>query len=235
MDVNDLIRFIMDMMRDEDKKAAFDADPAGTLADCGLRGVTPRDVGDAETVMRDSGLAHPRGGGSTSGGHDNPVDAIRHVSTTYVVDKSVEVGSIHNELAVVDIDIDDRDVDIRDSNNGDTRVVAIQDNDTNTETTNNDVDVVNVDHSFNDNPAGPVDEPDSPDETESSDAEPSAAADPDTEPEPEPEPDSDPETEPDSDSDQDPVGHDPALSESHDEHVDYYAEDAADHAHAPVM
>jgi hypothetical protein len=224
MDLDRVIDFLMDLMRDDQKRSDFDSDPGKTLSDCGLGGITTHDVDDAEMVMRDSGLAHPRGEGSTSGGHHNPVDAIRHVSTSYVVDRSVHVGAIHEEFTVVDIDVDDRDVDIKDAYNGDTHVVAIQDNDTH----NTDVDVVNVDHSFNDNPARTVEEPDSPDGAEPSDSGPSAAAGPDTEP------DTEPATELEPDSDPDPVGHDPALSDPDHEHVDYYAEDAAD-AHAPVM
>src|SRR5262245_30998350 len=108
-----LVEFLMDLMRDEKTKAAFDANPDGTLADCGLQGVTPRDISDAEMVMRDSGLVHPRTGGSTAGGYDNsPVEAIRNVSTNYMIDQSVDVGDIHEEFTVVDIDVDDRDVDI---------------------------------------------------------------------------------------------------------------------------
>jgi hypothetical protein len=226
-----VIKFLMDMMRDDQKREAFNADPADTLAGCGLSDVTPRDISDAETVMRDSGLAQPRGGGPTSGGHENSIDAIRHVSTTYVIDqhRSVEIGDVHEEFTVVDIDVDDRD--ISDSNNGDEHVIAIQDNDT----INDNTGVVNIEDSFNDGSTRPVDESNSADETapgeSSDDSEPSTDAE--LEPESEPEPISEPEP-----ADDNPVlseDDDPVLSGS-DGHVDYDdAEDAANHADAPVM
>jgi hypothetical protein len=265
--IEQVIKFLMDLMRDDQHKAAFNADPAGTLAERGLGEVTPRDIDDAVTVMGDSGLAHaredatplmgdsgpahPRGGGSAAEGHENSIDAIRHVSTTYVIDqhRSVEIGDIHEEFTIVDIDVDDRDV--SDSYNGDEHIIAIQDNDTVNNDT--DVDVVNVEDSFNDESTPPVEEPNSSDEIEPNeslpDAEPSVEPEPvaapsaeqSEEPDPVAEPSSgaDPEPVPEPSAEPDPVAepveHDPVLSGS-DAHVDY---DDADgemlHADAPVM
>jgi hypothetical protein len=261
--IEQVIKFLMDLMRDDQHKAAFSANPTGTLGERGLSEVTPRDIDDAVTVMGDRGLAHPhedampfmedsglahsRGDGSRAEGHDNSVDAIRHVSTTYVVDqhRSVEIGDVHEEFTIVDIDVDDRDV--SDSYNGDEHVIAIQDNDTVNNDT--DVDVVNVEDSLNDESTPPVEGSNPSDETVPStslpSAEPSAQPEPVAEPSAEsapvaelpsaadPEPEPEPSAEPDPIAE--PVEHDPVLSAS-DAHVDY---DDADgdmlHADAPVM
>ncbi|MPZ82526.1 MAG: hypothetical protein GEV28_19830 [Actinophytocola sp.] len=139
-----LIDFLMSLMRDEKTRMDFERDPDGLLADKGLESVTAADVRDAQLMMSDSGSAHPRHGGSSSGGHNDPVQEIRHTTTTFEIDQSqhTEVGDVNQQFTI--FDIDDRDTTVIDSFNSDndTEVIAIQDNDT--------TEVINVEDSFND-------------------------------------------------------------------------------------
>lgn len=138
-----LIDFLMSLMRDEQTRMDFERDPDGVLAGKGLESVTADDVRDAQLMMTDSGSAHPRPGGSGSGGHHDPVQEIRHTTTTFEIDQSqhTQVGDVHQQFTI--FDIDDRDTTVVDSFNSDndTDVVAIQDNDT--------TEVINVEDSFN--------------------------------------------------------------------------------------
>lgn len=144
-----LIDFLMSLMRDEKTQLDFERDPDGVLADKELAGVTADDVRDAQLMMSDSGSAHPRHGAG-SGGYNDPVQEIRHTTTTFEIDQSrhTEIGDVNQQFTI--FDIDDRDTTVVDSFNSDddTDVVAIQDNDT--------IDVTNVEDSFNEGPGGPA-------------------------------------------------------------------------------
>lgn len=173
--MSEVIAFLWNLMRDEDAKSHFEQDPQGALDDCGLSGVTANDIRDAQTMLQDSGLAHPRAGASGSGGHDDPVDEIRHTWHSYVVDRSM---TIDNNQTFTVVDINEETTVVRDSfNSGDTTtdVTAIQDNDT----TNN-IDLTHVEDSFNDGPSGhdPVGDTDQSGGTDQSTADDPAADDP---------------------------------------------------------
>ncbi|MGW4210078.1 IniB N-terminal domain-containing protein [Lentzea sp. NPDC004789] len=136
--LSSLIDFLMHLLRDDDAKKAFDADPHAELKKAGLNGVTGQDVRDARLIMADSGGLRARGA-ERSSSHDDPVREIHHTTHEYVVEKPVTNIEQH-------ISIDDRDVTIIDdsfNSDDDTDVhsVAVQDNDTN---------VVQVKDSFND-------------------------------------------------------------------------------------
>lgn len=152
MSVSSLIEFLMNLMRDEAAKEAFDQDPQGELNRAGLDGVSGQDVRDARLIMGDNGGVRPRsdhhGSGSRS---DDPVREIHHTTNNYVINEGTAVGSIDQTI----INIDDRDTTVVDSFNSadttDVDVVAVQDN----SQTNTDIDVTDIDieDSFNEEPA----------------------------------------------------------------------------------
>ncbi|GGU16327.1 IniB N-terminal domain-containing protein [Lentzea flava] len=168
-----LIDFLMNLLRDDDAKKAFDENPDSELKKAGLNGVTGQDVRDARLIMADSGAVRARGAERSSSHDDDPVREIHHTTHEYVVEKPVT--NIEQNIS-----IDDRDVTIIDdsfNSDDDTEVnsVAIQDNDTS---------VVQVKDSFNE-----VVEEDVPLEPEPVDDAPEIVLDdPDVLPEPEPEP-----------------------------------------------
>jgi hypothetical protein len=147
--ISALIDFLMSLMRDEDTKREFDKNPEGTMADHGLRDVSAQDVRDARLIMADEGSARPREdggdqlasghheGGLTGGGNGagSAVREIVHTTNTFEIDQSR-----------LTINVDNSRTNILDSFNSQDTVTAIQDNDT----VNNDVDVINVEDSFND-------------------------------------------------------------------------------------
>jgi hypothetical protein len=148
MSISEIIDFLLDLMTDEETKREFESDPEAALASRKLDGVSAQDVRDARLVMADSGQARPRpdGGSGNGGGGDDPIREIQHTTNTFEIDRS----RTDIDQTVLDLDIDDRDTTVIDSFNGDTEnnVVAIQDNDV----TRNDIDVVNVEDSFNQTP-----------------------------------------------------------------------------------
>lgn len=135
-----LIDFLMSLMRDEDVRAAFDRDPEATLASNGLDGVTEQDIRDARLAMADSGPAKVSPGDLPHARPAEPAREIHHTTNNY------EVDNVEQNVNLFDVDVDDRDTVVVDSfNSADTNnVVAIQDN------SRTDVDVLNVDDSFND-------------------------------------------------------------------------------------
>ena len=179
--INTLIDFLMGLMRDEETKREFERDPDGTLGSKGLQDVTAQDVQDARLIMADNGSAQPRsdGGsqpsgyheGSLSGGGSGAVREILHTTNAFEIDQSRHIDQTN-------ITIDNRDTTIIDSFNSQDEVTAIQDNDT----INNDVDVINVEDSFNDetDEPGESDEPGDPAESEEPVEAPSESDDPAT-------------------------------------------------------
>lgn len=171
--LSSLIDFLMNLLKDDDAKKAFDENPDGELKKAGLNGVTGQDVRDARLIMADSGGVRARGEERSSSHDNDPVREIHHTTREYVVEKPVT--NIEQNIS-----IDDRDVTIIDdsfNSDDDTEVnsVAIQDNDTN---------VVQVKDSFNE----PVAE-DVPLEPEPLEDDPEIVLDdPVVLPEPEPEP-----------------------------------------------
>jgi hypothetical protein len=162
MSVSALIKFLMDLMRDDAARAEFDQDPQGTLSRHGLDDVRGQDVRDARLIMADGGGVRARSGhGSESGSRgDDPVREIHHTTTHYVINEGPTVGEIDQRLNV--INIDDRDTTVIDSFNSadstDVDVVAVQDNSTDIDVTDidiNDTDINDTDteDSLNGEPA----------------------------------------------------------------------------------
>ncbi|MFS8096915.1 IniB N-terminal domain-containing protein [Lentzea alba] len=179
--LSNLIDFLMNLLKDDDAKKAFDENPDSELKKAGLNGVTGQDVRDARLIMADSGGVRARGEERSSSHDDDPVREIHHTTREYVVEKPVT--NIEQNIS-----IDDRDVTIIDdsfNSDDDTEVnsVAIQDNDTN---------VVQVKDSFNDKDEEPepvLKEEDVPLEPKPLDEDPEIVLDdPVVLPEPEPEP-----------------------------------------------
>jgi hypothetical protein len=161
--MSQVVDFLLSMMRDDKTKAAFARDPDGTFAEHGLSGVTGQDVQDAHLSMCDGGSVHAKpghgGGGGGGGHHDDPVRAVQHVTNNYEVTEIDE--SSHTSIGEINVlEIDDRDTTVIDSFNSDddTSVVAVQDNDTTNNTTNTDVDVTNVEDSFNEGDTNTIDQ-----------------------------------------------------------------------------
>jgi hypothetical protein len=161
--ISSLIDFLMGLMRDDNTKREFAADPDSMMAEKGLSGVTAQDVRDARLIMADDGGARPRPdagshdggyGGGHGGGYGGGSDAVReivHTTNTFEIDQSrhTTIGDIDQTI----VNIDDRDTTILDSFNSADEVTAIQDNDTiNNNDNDTDVDVVNIEDSFNDEP-----------------------------------------------------------------------------------
>lgn len=174
-----LIDFLMNLLKDDEAKKAFDENPDAELHKAGLNGVTGQDVRDARLIMADSGGVRARGAERSSSHDDDPVREIHHTTREYVVEKPVT--NIEQNIS-----IDDRDVTIIDdsfNSDDDTEVnsVAIQDNDTN---------VVQVKDSFNEPEPVLNEEDDVPLEPEPLDEDPEIVLDdPVVLPEPEPLPD----------------------------------------------
>ena len=160
--LSEIADFLLSLMHNGKAREEFTRDPDGTFAKHGLHGVTGQDVRDAHLMMCDDGSVHPKpghgggGGGGGGGHHDDPVHAVQHIYNNYEVTE-VDASS-HTSIGEINVlDIDDRDTTVIDSFNSDddTNVVAVQDNDTTTNntvddhSTNTDVDVTNVEDSFN--------------------------------------------------------------------------------------
>ncbi|GAA3682404.1 hypothetical protein C8D88_10446 [Lentzea atacamensis] len=179
--LSSLIDFLMNLLKDDAAKKAFDENPDAELGRAGLSGVTGQDVRDARLIMADSGGVRARGAERSSSHDDDPVREIHHTTREYVVEKPVT--NVEQNIS-----IDDRDVTIIDdsfNSDDDTEVnsVAVQDNDTS---------VVQVKDSFNEpeEKAEPVlKEDDVPLEPEALEDDPEIVLDdPVVLPEPEPEP-----------------------------------------------
>lgn len=142
--LNDIIDFLLDLLRDADARAAFEHDPHAALADAGLQDVTAHDVRDARLLLADSGAAQPHGTAPHHAGGDDPIREIRHTAQHF--------HAVPGAAPAPTISIDDRDtffvrnvdshdvtiiedsfnaVDASTDNSTHTNnVVAIQDNDT---------------------------------------------------------------------------------------------------------
>ena len=144
-----LIDFLVNLMRDEHAKTAFEQNPPAALARGGLANVTGQDVRDARMIMRDGGGLRPSG--TQHSASADPVREIHHTTTHYQVDEHYHYVDQTFNL----INIDDRDTTVVDSfnsnDNNDTHVVAVQDNSRDT--------TVNVDHPIIQDPvpSAPVD------------------------------------------------------------------------------
>lgn len=198
MTFDDIIDFLLSLLRDDDAQAAFAQDPEGSLAAAGLEGVTGQDVRDARLQLADSGAVTTSSASSPPGGSD-PIQEIGFTTRNFSAGAG-EPGPADVTTTFIDqsrtFTIDDRDITVDDSDttiindsfNSDDDVVAIQDNSVDNSVVTNDVvaiqdnDVVNNDNDVIDINSTTVndvlDEAPLPDEPT-----------PDPVPEPEPEPD----------------------------------------------
>jgi hypothetical protein len=117
--LSDVIDFVLSLLSDDSKLAAFERDPDGQLDAAGLQGLTGQDVRDAQLVMADNGSARPNTDGGSSGGGGGGGDAvsqITHVTRNY-----------HAAPETTIVQVDDRDTIINDSFNSDDDVTVIDD------------------------------------------------------------------------------------------------------------
>lgn len=127
-----LIDFLLNLLRDEQARAEFEADPEGVLARNGLDGVCGQDIRDVAPLLADDNTVHAVGRYIPSGG-DDPVREISHISGHYQIDRSVTVydNDEYNISYVDDRDITtitaDGDVTIEDSFNSDNDAIVIED------------------------------------------------------------------------------------------------------------
>ncbi|MDN5861644.1 MAG: IniB N-terminal domain-containing protein [Pseudonocardia sp.] len=120
LSINDVIDFLLVLLRDTEARAAFEQDPEGTLARAGLDGVTGQDVRDAQLLLTDSGAAAPDGPGPAHHGEADPVREITHITQNY--------HAAPEPPAQIVTTIDDRDTFfINDSFNSDDDVTIIDD------------------------------------------------------------------------------------------------------------
>ena len=126
--MSDVIDFLLDLLRDESRLAAFEEDPEGELADAGLDGLTGQDVRDAQLVMADTGAARPSSDGGGGGGGGDAVSQITHVTRNY-----------HAAPETTIVQVDDRDTFINDSFNSDDDITVINAEDSFNSSVENDV------------------------------------------------------------------------------------------------
>src|SRR3954454_10962927 len=82
MTFNDIIDFLLSLLREEDAQAAFEQDPEGTLAAAGLRDVSGQDIRDARLQLADSG-AVTAGSAAPGPGGDDPVHEIAFTTRNF--------------------------------------------------------------------------------------------------------------------------------------------------------
>jgi hypothetical protein len=68
--MQDVIDFLLDLLRDEELQAEFEQNPEGVLEDRGLEGITAQDVRDARLALADQGGAQAVGDDPPPGGND---------------------------------------------------------------------------------------------------------------------------------------------------------------------
>jgi len=130
MTMQDVIDFLLDLMRNEDTQAAFERDPGAVLADRGLEGVTAQDVRDARLVLADQGGARPVGDDPPPGG-DDPIREIRFTGDNFEAGPPAPPPPAPDilEQTTTLISVDDRDTTlvVQNTTNSDDDVTVIQD------------------------------------------------------------------------------------------------------------
>ncbi|MGE3288365.1 MAG: IniB N-terminal domain-containing protein [Pseudonocardia sp.] len=134
MTFQDIIDYLMSLLRDEDARAAFEQDPQGSLAAAGLQDVTADDIRDARLQLADTGAVSGSGssGGGWSGGSD-PIHELHQTTRHFTAVPTAEVGATFIDQRTF---IDDRDITVEDN---DTTIVS--------DSFNSDDDVVAIDNS----------------------------------------------------------------------------------------
>ncbi|MGH3821507.1 MAG: IniB N-terminal domain-containing protein [Pseudonocardiaceae bacterium] len=140
--VSSLIEFLLSLLRDEEAKAEFMADPHGTLARHGLDHLCAQDVYDVAPMIADHGSVHVKQAAQHSAPYhgDDPVRAISHITEKYevthvTVDESPEYNLTYVDDRDTVVQIDDRD-----------KIVNVDDRDTTSIHADGDV---TIENSFN--------------------------------------------------------------------------------------
>lgn len=111
--LDEIIDFLLKLMRDETARAEFEQDPQGTLARAGLQGVTGQDIGDARLLLADSGAvrAGEAGPGHAASYDDpDPVRQIHHTTQHYAAEPADAHPAPAGDTAPTLLqDVDDRD------------------------------------------------------------------------------------------------------------------------------
>jgi hypothetical protein len=138
--LQDVIDFLLDLLRDEELQAEFEQNPEGVLDDRGLEGITAQDVRDARLVLADQGGARAVGDDPPPGGND-PIAELEFTADNF--EPGPDVGppdssgpDLLTEPTTI-FNIDDRDT-----------TVTVSDDDTIVTQTTNDITVIQ--DSFND-------------------------------------------------------------------------------------
>jgi hypothetical protein len=151
LDLNALIKFLVNLLGDDDAQAAFAQDPEGTLAGAGLDGVTGQDVRDVRLLMADGGSVRAGDGAGPAPGGDDPVAEINYTARNYSATESGAApagGFDLDSFAVTNnfFSVDDRDTTFTD--NSTTDVTLVQDSFNETDTTI-DITTIDAEDSFN--------------------------------------------------------------------------------------
>jgi hypothetical protein len=130
MTMQDVIDFLLDLLRNEDTQAAFERDPEGVLEDRGLEGITAQDVRDARLVLADRGGARPVGDDPPPGG-DDPIREIRFTEDNFAAEPAAPppppAPDIVEQTTTI-VAIDDRDtLVVQNTTTSDDDVTVIQD------------------------------------------------------------------------------------------------------------
>jgi hypothetical protein len=151
LDLNALIKFLVNLLGDDDAQAAFAQDPEGTLAGAGLDGVTGQDVRDARLLMADGGSLRAGDGVGPGPGGNDPVDEISYTARNYSATEGAAApsgGFDFDSLSFTNnfFSVDDRDTTFTD--NSTTDLTFVQDSFNETDTA---IDVTSIDaeDSFN--------------------------------------------------------------------------------------
>ncbi|MGD9531380.1 MAG: IniB N-terminal domain-containing protein [Pseudonocardia sp.] len=202
MTYQDIIDYLLSLLRDEDARTAFEQDPQGSLAAAGLQDVTADDIRDARLQLADTGAVS----GSGSSGGSDPIHELHHTTRHFTAAPTAEVGATFIDQRTF---IDDRDITVEDNDttidttiindsfNSDDDIVAIDNSvdnsiDVVTAIQDNSVENTVVDNSVSDDDVT-IGDLDTGTDTGSD------VVAPDPEPEPEPLPEPEPETEPEPD------------------------------------
>jgi hypothetical protein len=131
MTMQEVIDFLLDLLRNEETQAEFERAPEAVLADRGLEGVTAQDVRDARLQLADSGGARPVGDDPPPGGND-PIREIRFTEDNFAAEPAPPAPppapDIFEQTTTNILAIDDRDtLVVQNTTTSDDDITVIQD------------------------------------------------------------------------------------------------------------
>jgi hypothetical protein len=131
MTMQEVIDFLLDLLRNEETQAEFERAPEAVLADRGLEGVTAQDVRDARLQLADSGGARAVGDDSPPGGND-PIREIRFTEDNFAAEPAPPAPppapDIFEQTTNNILAIDDRDtLVVQNTTTSDDDITVIQD------------------------------------------------------------------------------------------------------------